>query len=74
MRSASEAVMPTPSFWAAFYVGLAGPASLYGATPNYGAYTQILPPAVSFGIVGSYMTEAAKLTIQDDDNSDRDTV
>ncbi len=51
--------MPTTStFWAAFYAGIAAPASLYAAAPAYDMYVTPLTPAQSFGVVGSYMSAA----------------
>jgi hypothetical protein len=46
---------PTSVFWAAFWLGLAGPVSLYEATPDYPLYVNSTSVALNFAVVGMYL-------------------
>ncbi len=55
----------SPTFRTAFLAGLASPASLYASPAPYMAYARGYPPAYSFGLVASYLNEAAPEAISD---------
>jgi hypothetical protein len=46
---------PSPAFWAGFWAGLGGPASLYDAAPDYPFYLNGSSVALSFATVGIYL-------------------
>lgn len=48
----------TPTFWAAFYAGLASPVSLYSAPAPYMAYIRNYTVPQAFGLVGMYLNQA----------------
>jgi hypothetical protein len=71
MSSAPETYVPISPFAAAFFAGLAGPATLYAATPNYAAFTQVPSPAASFSLVGAYLIAAGGAVEQEKELGDR---
>ena len=57
--------MPTPTFWTAFFSGLAAPAAVYAPPAPYAAYTTPLTAAQSFGLVGMYLQQAMSQTVDE---------
>ncbi len=49
----------SPTFWAAFWAGLAAPASLYAPPPPYMAYVGGYSVPQAFGVVGIYLSQAS---------------
>lgn len=55
-----EEPMPVSPFWTAFYTGLAAPTALYAPPVDYSLYARLPAPAVSFAMVGAYLTRAVQ--------------
>ena len=51
----------TPLFWAAFWAGLAAPASLYAPPEPYYLYLGGSSVALSFGAVAMYLDSASRI-------------
>ena len=49
----------SPTFWAAFWSGLAAPVGLYAAPPPYMAYVTGYSVPQSFGMVGMYLSRVS---------------